>query len=369
MSFDLNISVKDTKFNATVWEEAIRDELPNFKFTTEINWENYEGFIPVSWDDNENIETGFEFHLENLSTKGKMFGLLSSPKHKWNVTISVKGDDAEQKIAWVAAGTLAKLFSGILTNPQSGNSYEGDAALAQAQEEIKPKIFVPNKYNTFDFKAHNDGHKANLKELNKLVRKRFKPLGIMKKGSSSWLYDQGWYTIYLEFKTSKSEHRMLVNVAATIHWNVKDYWAFDVSMDCNTPKFDSFEELGNNNEALIELVLAKAEELKEIMSDLERLEKFVEDSIHIYEPYKSKLLAKLCVLQGNNEEKKAYFEKVMNYTHGGEEYDWIIELKAKNKELNELSSNLDSFKELLIKNIKVSRQLKKLSEMEIELPS
>jgi hypothetical protein len=370
MSFDLNISSKTRPFDPDAWSKSLNDQLKEFKFDPSIDWNNHEGYTPCTWKDSngELIQTGFEFFKDDQSKTTRNLLGIKTTKHNWSVTLSLKSDDDELKAGWLAAGVLANICSGTLTDPQSGNTFDGDAALKEAQKQMQPKTPPQNKYNTFDFKAHSTFQKQNEKEIHKLAKTKLAPLEMKRKGrGKSWMLDKGWYTILVEFLPSRHHYQVMVNVAATIHWDINETWSFDVMLDAPTPRFESAEELGANNEYLFDLIIPKIEELVRIMSDFSLLREHEMNSIRSYEPHKSRKLGIYSALLGDTEARNQYFQNVIDYSPEVE-HDWFKDLKESTRALKEETDNIETFRARLIENIKASRALKKLPEMDIELP-
>ena len=146
MSYDLMVSSVWMKFPGKDWEFEVSKKLKGFGFDSRINWKEHEGYTPCKWEDTKNhgprIRSGFEFYLEDNSykKKTKFFGMKVT-KRDWSVTLSMKSDEME--LGWIAAAQLAKYTSGILTDPQTGEEFEGNKAINAALERALSQIEQP----------------------------------------------------------------------------------------------------------------------------------------------------------------------------------------------------------------------------------
>lgn len=375
MSFDLNVTGRNINFDPEKWKREIGRYLEGFAFDSSIEWDNHSGFLPTSWidpDDSENrIESGFDFSYEKMKPNIlKSIFNSGSTSQNINFMFSFSSDDDEFKVGWISAGVLTQMYNASLNDPQEGEDYEGLHALEHALKNIEPS----NQHQSdseyiFDSKEFKAFKKKNANEIHKIAKEILTPYGIMREGKSkSWLDDHGWHTIFIEFLPFKSGWGTIVRVAANFHWHQKDYMSYDVFTKTNAKEFDTPEECSAYNKELIQEALNRVLDLRETMSDLNSIRNSAINSTETYEPHKSYHLGILSGLLGDIPGMRDYFNVVLAKRER-EEPDWLISLKDQAQELLDNSDNQKVFRMCLKERINTTRSLKKLPEIEFEIPS
>ncbi len=77
--------------------------------------------------------------------------------------------------------------------------------------------------------------------LNKAAKNILKPMGLIQKGRSrTWIADQGWWLIVVEFQPSSFSKGSFLNVGCNWLWNVEDWLSFDEGY--RVENFQAFKE-------------------------------------------------------------------------------------------------------------------------------
>lgn len=82
--------------------------------------------------------------------------------------------------------------------------------------------------------------------LNKAAKEHLQPLGLFQKGRSrTWLSDEGWWSIVVEFQPSGFSKGSYLNVACMWLWLVKPYVSFDLgSREEHFERFENEAQFG-----------------------------------------------------------------------------------------------------------------------------
>ncbi len=160
---------------------------------------------------------------------------------------------------------------------------------------------------------------------------------------------------------------MIVNVAVNFHWDKSDSMSFHFSLDRSAPKFENAEEYAANNRHLVQDTLQRMLGLRDRMSDLDSVKASIIESSSCFEPHKSFHLGIISGLSGDTARMHEYFNAVLA-TKEEEGVDWIRELKDDVRVALEHSTHPEMFREYILDRIPISRTLKKLPSMKIELP-
>lgn len=196
------------------------------------------------------------------------------------------------------------------------------------------------------------------KIIKKIAKSKFKPLGIVQKGSSrTFLLDKGWYSLVIEFQPHGYYKGTFLNIGACFHFYPKEYYSYDYnSRELDFVKYEDDESFLNEIVDYCDLAIKRIEELTQ---ELETMGKaFI--SLEAYklsdDIWRSLYLGILSGLLGNKDKAESFFDLVIK----DETFcDWQEERKNFTEQsLVELKN--DNFRKYMESVINNSRQLKKL---------
>jgi hypothetical protein len=115
------------------WQQAIRDvDFPVELDIDDFDPDTFSGFLPCKL---HGTESGFEYFAEPMSpAEAKEVGAPAGAD--FSVNLNTHSDLRDFACSAVAAGVLAWHSKGQLVNPQSGQSFEAEAAVRWAAQQL-----------------------------------------------------------------------------------------------------------------------------------------------------------------------------------------------------------------------------------------
>jgi hypothetical protein len=202
--------------------------------------------------------------------------------------------------------------------------------------------------------------------IKKEAAKFFKPCGIKQIGQSrTFIFDNGWYNILIEFQPSAYSNGTLLNIGINFNWYLSDHFSFDIGYRENT-----FVECINEKQfteeirRLSEKSITKINEYRNSLKNIEIAEKFIVKSKYtsddLWGNYHRGMISGLI---GNVDKINKYFVKILE---NKESLEWVIDLKNTVRKLIEIANdNIELFNMMIIDIIKETRKAKKLDERKI----
>jgi uncharacterized protein YkvS len=204
------------------------------------------------------------------------------------------------------------------------------------------------------------------KIINKVARGIFKEYGIERKGQSrTWLDDQYWYTIIIEFQPFKDRQGTCLNVGINFHWYEKEYFSFDIgNRESDFIDFKNEKQFQSEMQSLTEKALKLTTELRNKMADLKSAErtiinhKFTSDNL-----WGNYHRAIICGLNKEPKKSDEYFNEILK-----NDFDapWAKKLKDRILVLKNDLNNIIKFQNNIDRIIERTRKEKKLKEIEIK---
>lgn len=209
------------------------------------------------------------------------------------------------------------------------------------------------------------------KIITQAARIILKPNGLFQKASSrTWIDDNGWYLIVVEFQPSGFEKGTYLNVGINYLWRMQEYLTFNYGYrvhECVSFKGDE-EKFFNKITNLAELAMEKVMEYRKFRN-IETAQRNILKAKNIsstsHELYNNMMICGLC----ENAKAEKYFKKLFKITHNS---DKEYEKEYYNELVNSIAPviNISSaFKEYIIEKINLQRKfwhskssMKKLSE-------
>ena len=205
------------------------------------------------------------------------------------------------------------------------------------------------------------------KIINKVARKSFKELGIIRKGQSRmWLDDHEWFTTIIEFQPFSGRQGTCLNIGVNFHWYLKDYWSFDIGYrESDFIEFQNEEQFFTALEKLMKIAVNKCLEIRNNLKTLEKAQETIINhkfnSENLWGNYSKAIISGLI---GNLEDTLKYFDKL---SATEDNTPWAKELKERVESLKKHMDNKETFKESIKQIITETRGLKKLKEINILL--
>lgn len=133
MSVDLIVYPRRSAMpTPTAWQRAISDAGFPVELDTDIDPDTFCGFLPCKLCGSP---SGFEYFAGPMSPS-EAADVDAPPGSDFSVTLVTYSDLKEIACSAVAAGTLARASGGLLVDPQSGESFSADDAMAWAEEQF-----------------------------------------------------------------------------------------------------------------------------------------------------------------------------------------------------------------------------------------
>lgn len=133
MSVDLIVYLRRSAMPApSAWQRAIH--AAGFPIDLDANFDpdTASGFRPCKY---RGVASGFEYHASRLSP-AEVVELGAPSGSDFSVTFVTHSDLCEFACSAVAAGVLTQASSGLLVDPQSGESIPADDAIKWAAEQF-----------------------------------------------------------------------------------------------------------------------------------------------------------------------------------------------------------------------------------------
>lgn len=111
-------------------------------------------------------------------------------------------------------------------------------------------------------------HNKIIKQIAKPI---FEPYNIKQKGQSrTWIFDNGWYLVLIEFQPFSGRQGTTLNVGVHFNWYEQDYFSFDIGsrQDVGFVEFNNTEQFSVEVEKLCQLALQKTLFYQENLSSL-----------------------------------------------------------------------------------------------------
>ncbi|MDR1241608.1 MAG: hypothetical protein LBM00_02315 [Deltaproteobacteria bacterium] len=206
---------------------------------------------------------------------------------------------------------------------------------------------------------------------NKIIKKTatavLKPYGIKRKGQSrSFIDDNGWFIIIVEFQPHTYNKGTFLNVGVNFNWYLKDYFSFDIGyrenefVKCVEEK-EFIENVDKLCKKAVEKVLKYRDDLKTMKNSEKTISEHKFTSDELWGNYHRGVMSGL---MGNIRKLNEYFDGLLNVTDNG--IQWMLELKRRVNELKEIANvDANKFREKIVNIIYETRKLNKLNEMEI----
>jgi hypothetical protein len=133
MSYDLNVYLDRGKMPSPEnWKASITRTGFPVELDSDFDVDSFTGFLPCPV--NGEI-SGFEYYSSKLSPDE--VARLGLPRNvNFSIQFNIGSRPLELISALAASSVLTLLTGGLLVDPQSGNSYVGEEALAWAKDEI-----------------------------------------------------------------------------------------------------------------------------------------------------------------------------------------------------------------------------------------
>jgi hypothetical protein len=120
------------KLSPRPWAEAIRAAGFSLILDEEFDVATHTGFLPCTMD---GVVTGFEYFADEVTDETRAdHGLPEG--FDFSVTLTTHSDARELAASMIAAAVLATATAGKLDDPQAGETYEGEAALEWARDQL-----------------------------------------------------------------------------------------------------------------------------------------------------------------------------------------------------------------------------------------
>ena len=134
MSVDLIVYLRRSAMpSPSAWRQAIRDAGFPVELDADFDQDTASGFRPCQ---HRGAESGFEYLASRLSP-AEAADVGAPPGSDFSVTLVTHSDLREFACSAVAAGALAQASSGLLVDPQSGESFPAADAIAWATEQFE----------------------------------------------------------------------------------------------------------------------------------------------------------------------------------------------------------------------------------------
>jgi hypothetical protein len=204
------------------------------------------------------------------------------------------------------------------------------------------------------------------KLLKKIAKDRLKPCGIIQKGSSrTFLYDNGWYIIIIEFQPSSWDKGSYLNIGVDLNFYPRNHLAF--SYGYREKGFDGadnekqFTEIVNTYcDHVIEKVQKLKEKFKDVPTAIKSIGKYPDDQWHYFD------LGILYGLNGQMQKAGSCLKKLMKEKC---KFDYEFERQGLATEMFELLDDKEKFVARAQTLIIQSRQLKKLPMSDTRPPN
>ncbi|MDR2578995.1 MAG: hypothetical protein LBC70_09370 [Chitinispirillales bacterium] len=207
------------------------------------------------------------------------------------------------------------------------------------------------------------------KIIKAIAKKSFIPYGIKQKGQSrSFIDDNGWYIIIIGFQPSKYGNGTYLNIGINFNWYVKDFFSFDIGgRENNFVEYINVDQYTKEINKLCDFSIQKIIEYRNKLKKINEAENYIINyeytSDDLWGNYHRGIISGIV---GNKNNMNKYFNKLLNENNNN--FEWIIELMKRVKELKDIgNNNLGEYIEKIKAIIKETRKLNRLDEIEIIL--
>lgn len=205
------------------------------------------------------------------------------------------------------------------------------------------------------------------KIINKVAREVLKPLGVKRKGQSrTWLDDNGWWLLVIEFQPSSWSKGTYLNVGIHWLWHPKEYFSFDLGYrEAGYVEYKSNSQFEPKAREMANLAKIKVEEIRGHLSNLQAARNHIVKS-YSDEPetiWNQFHCGMICAVSGDTEEALPYFNAVKE---NSDDRDWALELKQFTRETQSAMSSTNDFIEHVCNIVKKSRKMKKLEDWDCD---
>ncbi len=202
------------------------------------------------------------------------------------------------------------------------------------------------------------------KLLKKIAKERLKDYRITQKGQSRvFLQDNGWYSIMIEFQPSSWSKGTYLNIGVDFNFFPREHSAFEYeSRQKNFIEFSNQEQFEQIVYDLCNFTIEKVEELNSKFKNFSLALKAL-DSISLDNEWNLYNVAILNAVNGYFEHSKQQFGKIMA---SRAKFDWQAKRQEQVEKLIDSLNNTEDFKRKFIELISETREMKKLTKIELE---
>jgi hypothetical protein len=207
------------------------------------------------------------------------------------------------------------------------------------------------------------------------AKRHLAPLGFVQKGRSrTWIWDQGFWAIIVEFQPSSYAKASYLNVAASWFWSERDFWAFSYGGRVSNLffEFQSKEQFAPKAEILAVQAAEESHRLMRMFSKLPLIAKELAREAnlsieaghpHVWELYNA---AVACGLVDREEDTRRFLDKLIPLLRA--EVDWQKILREQSVRLRSELGSRTRFIDEVYGIILRTRSLLKLRPVDHPLP-
>ncbi|MFX1259484.1 MAG: hypothetical protein ACFFAN_16645 [Promethearchaeota archaeon] len=199
--------------------------------------------------------------------------------------------------------------------------------------------------------------------IKSIAKNRFNPFGILQDGNSrTFLDDNNWFTIIIEFQPSSWSRGTYLNVGANFHFYPRDYFTFEYgSREVGFKKYNGDDtQFSKYIEDLCDIALKKVKQIRNEFRNPRNALKVLKKTIkkaNLWNVYN------IGILFGINQNFKKCQQLLSQITNFTVKEDWHIERKQFVEKILKIMQTSDKFKDRLEDIIIKTRKLKKLPQI------
>lgn len=208
---------------------------------------------------------------------------------------------------------------------------------------------------------------AHSKIINKVASEVLKPTGVKRKGQSrTWLDDNGWWILVVEFQPSGWSKGTHLNVGVNWLWYPKEHLSFDLGYrEAEFVEYKSDAQFEPKARELALIAKGKVQKIRYCLSNIQAAKTYIVGA-YSKEPktiWTQLHLGMICALAGSSDEAIAHFTKVIQ---SPEESDWALALKQFTDETRSIVSSSKDFKAYTCNIVGETRRMLKLEDWKCE---